>query len=191
MSAPPQAVILAGPNGAGKTTVSKILLAPDTVFINADLIAQRLTGRSDAPGEVEAMRIEIAEIEATVAQRRNFAVETTLAPKAFERRIHGWRAAGYMISLYFMYLPDVEMSIQRVRYRTMQGGHDVPEGAIRRRYEEGLRNFFVRYRPIVDDWQIFDNTQAPPKSIARSSKNEGLKIDDSSLWSTLEERYGR
>jgi predicted ABC-type ATPase len=188
---PPQAVILAGPNGAGKTTAARVLLAPDTVFINADLIAQRLSGRSDTPGEVEAMRIEIQEIETAVTQQKNFAIETTLAPKALEHRIRDWREAGYTTSLYFMYLSNADVAVHRVRYRTSQGGHDVPESVIRRRYEEGLRNFFVRYRSIVDEWQIFDNTQSPPKSIARASVGEGLRVDDPVLWSTLEERYGR
>jgi len=33
------------------------------------------------------------------------------------------------------------MAIERVATRVAQGGHDVPEAVIRRRFEAGLRNF--------------------------------------------------
>ncbi len=189
MATPPQAVILAGPNGAGKTTAAKGLLPSGIEYVNADIIAQRLTGRSDAPGEMEAMRIELAEIERLVAARESFAVETTLAPKAFEKRIAQWRAAGYRVGLFFVYLSSPELSIERVRLRVGRGGHHVPDDVIRRRYEEGLRNFFTRYRDLVDEWQLLDNTGDQTQSIAWASNQSGVTIDNPDLWSTLEERY--
>lgn len=189
MEAPPQAVILAGPHGAGKTTASRGLLPLGIEYVNADIIAQRLTGRSDAPGELEAMRIEIAEIERLVAARESFAVETTLAPRAFEKRIAQWKAAGYRTRLYFIYLDDVELSLMRVRIRVGRGGHDVPEDIVRKRYEEGLRNFFQRYRGLVDEWQFIDNTEGKTIPVASASLEGGLRILDPLLWSKLEERY--
>jgi predicted ABC-type ATPase len=189
MATPPQAVILAGPNGAGKTTAAKGLLPSGIEYVNADIIAQRLTGRSDAPGEMEAMRIELAEIERLVAARQSFAVETTLAPKAFEKRIIQWRANGYEIVLLFMCLPSADMAIQRVLMRVANGGHAVPEEVIRRRFDEGLRNFFRRYRSLVDVWEIFDNAGGPATPIARGTV-DGILIHDFLKWTTLEERYG-
>ena len=120
--ASPQAVILAGPNGAGKTTASKGLVPPGVAFVNADLIAQRLSGRADTPGELEAMRLEIAEIKRLVAGRESFAVETTLAPRAFEKRIMEWKRAGYEVGLVFMSLPYAEAAVMRVRMRVERGG---------------------------------------------------------------------
>lgn len=185
----PQAVIVAGPNGAGKTTASRGLLPPGVEYVNADMIAQRLKGRSDAPGELEAMRIELAEIERLVAARESFAVETTLAPKAFEKRIAQWKGAGYQVVLFFFYLDDPAVSVSRVRLRVRQGGHDVPEDVIRRRYDEGLRNFFGRYRGLVDEWQLLDNTEGRAILIAQSSVEEGILVSDPILWTTLQERY--
>jgi len=189
MATPPQAVILAGPNGAGKTTAAKGLLPSGIEYVNADIIAQRLTGRSDAPGEMEAMRIELAEIERLVAARQSFAVETTLAPKAFEKRIIQWQAAGYRVGLFFVFLSSPELSIERVRLRVDRGGHHVPDDVIRRRYQEGLRNFFSKYRHLVDEWQLLDNTGSQTQSVAWASNESGLIIDNPSLWSTLEGRY--
>ena len=166
---PPQAVILAGPNGAGKTTASRGLLPPGVEYVNADIIAQRLSGRSDAPGELEAMRIEIAEIKRLVEARESFAVETTLAPRAFEKRIVQRRAAGYEVTLFFVYLADAEQSVRRVRKRFLHGGHDVPEEIVRRRYDEGLRNFFQKYRWSVDEWQFLDNSDVRTRLVASAS----------------------
>jgi predicted ABC-type ATPase len=39
------------------------------------------------------------------------------------------------------------------------GGHDIPEGVVRRRYGRSVRNFFTLYRPVVDTWQVYDNSE--------------------------------
>ena len=187
----PQAVILAGPNGAGGIDASKGLVPPGVAFVNADPIAQRLSGRKDSPGELEAMRIEIREIERLVAAQESFAVETTLAPRTFEKRIAEWKAAGYRVILYYFYLRSADLSVQRVQMRVNRGGHDVPEEIIRRRYEEGLRNFFQRYQSLVDEWQFTDNTDEEPYPVASASSEGGMTVQDPVLWSTLQERYER
>ena len=59
-------------------------------------------------------------------------------------------------------LHDVETAIQRVAERVRQGGHNIPEPVIRRRFELGLRNFQSLFRPEVDLWTLFDNTGEEP-----------------------------
>jgi predicted ABC-type ATPase len=54
------------------------------------------------------------------------------------------------------------MAIARVKERVHQGGHDVPETAVRRRFTVGLRNFQAVYRNIVDDWLYYDNSGDQP-----------------------------
>ena len=53
------------------------------------------------------------------------------------------------------------MAIGRVAIRVRQGGHNVPEDVIRRRFAHGLQNF-ERYKLLVDSWQLYDNSDAPP-----------------------------
>jgi predicted ABC-type ATPase len=48
------------------------------------------------------------------------------------------------------------MAIERVRGRVAQGGHDVPEAVIRRRFVQGWDNFSTCYHDAVDAWQVFD-----------------------------------
>jgi predicted ABC-type ATPase len=58
-------------------------------------------------------------------------------------------------------LPNVEIALERVATRVMQGGHNVPADVIRRRFEHGIKNF-DRYKALVDSWQLYDNSGAPP-----------------------------
>jgi len=60
------------------------------------------------------------------------------------------------------FLISPELAIARVRERVRQGGHDVPEGNIRRRYLAGLRNFDRAYRELVDSWSYYDNSGRNP-----------------------------
>ena len=46
--------------------------------------------------------------------------------------------------------------------RVLQGGHDVPEATIRRRFASGLHNFQTLYAPLVDAWALYDNGGRKP-----------------------------
>ena len=50
--------------------------------------------------------------------------------------------------------------------RVTEGGHDVPEAVIRRRFEAGWRNFEQVYRDLVDEWAVYDNSGAVPTVLA-------------------------
>lgn len=53
-------------------------------------------------------------------------------------------------------------AIARVAERVRQGGHDIPQDVIRRRFAAGLRNFRAHYRQAVDDWAWYDNAGTEP-----------------------------
>lgn len=50
------------------------------------------------------------------------------------------------------------MALKRVRTRVSEGGHNVPEDVIIRRFHRGWANFQKHYKQIVDDWVVFDNS---------------------------------
>ena len=54
------------------------------------------------------------------------------------------------------------MAVMRVATRVAQGGHNVPEVVIRRRFDAGWRNFHEKYRQRVDGWILYDNSGAEP-----------------------------
>jgi predicted ABC-type ATPase len=51
-----------------------------------------------------------------------------------------------------------------------QGGHNVPEQIIRRRYENGWRNFKRLYKQLADAWILFDNSGEKPKLLDEGEK---------------------
>jgi predicted ABC-type ATPase len=69
---------------------------------------------------------------------------------------------GYHVKIIFLSLPTVEIAVARVAARVAQGGHDVPETTIRRRFRNGLDNFHRLYRPLVDAWALYDNSGPAP-----------------------------
>lgn len=82
------------------------------------------------------------------------------------------------------------MAVARVAARVQQGGHNVPEMTVRRRYESGLRNFFQVYTPVVDTWLPFDNSsRGGHKLIARQMAREDLFVANAQVWKTIREHY--
>lgn len=63
---------------------------------------------------------------------------------------------------FFLSLPNAETAIARVALRVRQGGHDVPESVIRRRFAKGIENFNYHYRMLVDEWALYDNSGEHP-----------------------------
>jgi len=101
-------------------------------------------------------------IDEHVSRGDSFAFETTLAGKSYARHIPNWQAAGYHVTLLFLALPSAEAALQRVRERVAQGGHSIPENVVRRRFSAGKLNFEVVYKPLVDAWALYDNSNGTP-----------------------------
>ena len=158
-------LIIAGPNGAGKTTFATEFLPNEAhcpLFVNADLIAAGLSPFAPEVAAVKAGRLMLQRILDLADSGESFAFETTLSGLIYSRRIPRWRAAGYHVTLIFLSLPSPEVAIARVAERVRQGGHDVPERTIRRRFATGRRNFERVYRQIVDAWSLYDNSGRKP-----------------------------
>ena len=175
MSDKPQVFIIAGPNGAGKTTFAREFLPNEAScpqFVNADLIAAGISPFAPEQAAQPAGRIMLSQIAAHVRRQESFAFETTLSGRVYARRIPQWRAAGYEVNLWFLSLPDPETAIARVRQRVREGGHDVPEAVIRRRFDAGRRNFDTVYRPLVDRWNLYDNSSATPVLVGEGGTKE-------------------
>ena len=158
-------IIIAGPNGAGKTSFARSFLPKEAQclrFINADLIAAGLSPFAPEVAAIKAGRVMLEEIAACVRREESFAFETTLSGLGYLTHIQQWRAQGYLVSIYFLALPNVEAAIARVAERVRQGGHNIPEPVIRRRFIAGLRNFEQHYKAAVNAWAEYDNTGDTP-----------------------------
>jgi predicted ABC-type ATPase len=160
----PRVIIIGGPNGAGKTTFASAYLAIDrdvTAFVNADEIARELTTEHlpEAARNARAGRAMLERIDELIGAQADLVLETTLASLAYAQKIPAWRGQGYHVALIYLRLPSPEKSIERVRRRVAAGGHDIPEAVIRRRFGRSLRYLEDHYKPIVDEWQIWDSLE--------------------------------
>lgn len=166
-------VIIAGPNGAGKTTFAKEYLPNEAgcpIFVNADLIAAGLSPFFPEYAAFRAGRLVYEEIKTHLRCNESFAFETTLSGKIYAQMISEWQKMGYTVKLIFLSLPDVKIAIERVKGRVLQGGHNVPEEIIRRRFEKGRYNFYHIYKQLVDAWILYDNSGRAPKLLEEGEK---------------------
>jgi predicted ABC-type ATPase len=157
-------VIIAGPNGAGKTTFAREFLPTDADcpnFVNADLIAAGLSPFAPDLVAFKAGRLMLETIADFAKRGESFSFETTLSGLTYAQMIPTWQADGFRVTLIFLSLPNAEMALARVATRVIQGGHNVPEDVIRRRFAHGIKNL-ERYKVLVDNWQLYDNSGVPP-----------------------------
>jgi predicted ABC-type ATPase len=130
---------------------------------------------------VRAGRLLLESIQELAAAHKDFGFETTLSGRTYFKLLGEMKADGYRIVFFFLWLPSPEMAVTRVENRVRQGGHGVPRGDVIRRYEAGLRNWFRLYRPIADEWWMFDGAATPPTVIAHE-KDAKLVISQSRLY---------
>jgi predicted ABC-type ATPase len=170
----PKIIIIAGPNGAGKTTFAREFLPNEAacpVFVNADLIAAGLSPFQPELAAVKAARVMLEQIGEHVRLSESFAFETTLAGRGYLQMIRQWRQQhGYRVKLLFLALATPEEAIARVAQRVKQGGHNIPDEVVRRRFDAGLRNFETIYRQEVDVWQRYNNSGDEPSLIDEGGK---------------------
>lgn len=185
----PNLFVIAGPNGAGKTTYARRFLPEEMrtrEFVNADLIAAGLSPFAPDKAAFEAGRIMLRRLRELTAQRVDFSFETTLSGRAYAPLLRDMRAAGYRIWLDFLWIPQLGITRQRVRQRVAKGGHDIPDEVQQRRFHLGVRNLAAIYRPLLDKWRLYDNTQDQPHLVA-SEKDGVLTVADSAKLALIEE----
>lgn len=153
--------IIAGPNGAGKTTASFNVL-PNILncreYVNADEIARGLSPFDVESVAIQAGKLMLERIHLLLAQRVNFAIETTLATRSYSNLVKKAQSLGYNVQLIFFWLNSPETAAQRVAKRVSEGGHNIPKDVISRRYWLGIQNLFNIFMPIVDYWALYDNS---------------------------------
>jgi predicted ABC-type ATPase len=149
--------IIAGPNGAGKSTHSKNFLtelgidAFDfdkefdqrwSVFSYDSLVKQ---GARDATND-----LFIAQRESALFTRSNFAFETNYHTEAIIPTVEAFKENGFRVVLHYIFLENIQLSLQRVKQRVRQGGHGVDGNTIQKRFVAGLQLLNTTF-------QLFDN----------------------------------
>ncbi|CAN5254823.1 zeta toxin family protein [soil metagenome] len=184
----PNIYIIAGCNGAGKTTASFTIL-PEMLhckeFVNADEIAKGLSPFQPENVSFQAGRIMIERINELLETRADFAFETTLTTLSYVNTIKLAKEKGYTVNLLYFWLNDVNLAIERVKIRVSEGGHNIPEETIRRRYFKGVANLTTKFTPICDYWIVIDNSGRPFAFVAEGQNDAELKIYNEVIWQQI------
>ena len=114
-------------------------------------------------------------------------METTLSGRTYRLLLRQAKEAGYATHLDFLVLPSVEDSIHRVANRVVQGGHNVPEADLRRRFQLGLQNLFTLYQPLCDTWNVYLN--ADDAALVAHGTPDTLVVDDQAHFESLIRKF--
>ncbi|MDO8316664.1 MAG: zeta toxin family protein [Flavobacterium sp.] len=184
--------IIAGCNGAGKTTASFTIL-PEILnckeFVNADEIAKGLSPFQPEKVSFEAGRIMIKRINELLESNENFAFETTLATKSYKSKVISAQNKNYNVTLLFFWLQNVDLAIERVKTRVIEGGHNIEIEVIKRRYKNGIKNLFEIYLLLVNEVMIFDNSGGKPELIAEKTSDSEINILNELKFNKLKKQY--
>jgi predicted ABC-type ATPase len=180
--------IIGGCNGAGKTTASFNIL-PDLLnckeFVNADEIARGLSPFQPEKVSIEAGRLMLSRIDELLKSQKDFSFETTLSTRSFVSTIKKAREKEYYITLIFFWLDSIQLAKDRVKKRVAEGGHNIEEKVIERRYTSGISNLFKLYVSKVDSLLIYDNSNIESELIAEKELNGEFVIHQPTKFNQL------
>lgn len=177
-------VVFGGPNGSGKSTIAEKILPALSIqeFVNAAVIAKGLSKAPDRTVHIEASRLMLSRLEELAKTHVSFAFESTLSSRTHAVRLQQFKEKGYRIELFFLWLPSVELALERVRQRVLKGGHDIPEETVRRRYSRTIGNLFEIYLPLVDSCRIYDNRNIGIQKLIARIQAQQIEVFEPRLW---------
>lgn len=150
--------IIAGANGSGKSTLAETILEKSNLkFLNADDIAREISPDAIDKVPITAGKIYFKRLNEYFNKNISFAVESTLSGNNIFRIISRAKQQNYKIILIYTFLKNCSICIERVKNRVKNGGHNVPEKDIIRRYYKSLIKFWNEYKNNVDEWTLFYN----------------------------------
>ena len=176
---------------AGKSTAAQSLLPSflgTNEFVNADEIARGISPFNPEAVSFLAGRLMLERLQSLMGRGASFAFETTLSTRYYLRLIKEARSGGYSVRMIFLWLPNVRLARERVKQRVLEGGHNIPDNIIQRRYDRGLKNFFSSFIQVLDTWVFIDNSKGAFELIAENT-GKSVQIHKSDLWESLKNEY--
>lgn len=159
---PSRIYVIAGVNGAGKSSIGGAAFRSfGADYYNPDEAARQLIDADPGldPGEANAAawRQGVELLKQAIAEHLDFAIETTLGGNTIPRLLAEATAQGVAVYVWYAGLSSPELHVQRVRSRVRHGGHNVPDDAIRRRYERSRLNL-IALLPLLAALRMYDNS---------------------------------
>lgn len=181
--------VLAGVNGAGKSSVGgREFRQRSTGYYNPDEATSRLIqmdpGLTLEQANSIAWRKGRSLLEKAIEKRSALAFETTLGGNTITRLLEQAADSGIAVRIWFAGLESPELHLRRVRERVAKGGYDIPETAIRHRYDSS-RNNLIRLLPKLDALRLFDNSEEADPAAGHQPKPRLLLAMEKGRITTL------
>lgn len=159
----PRIYVLAGTNGAGKSSIAgAAFVGAGAEYFDPDAAARRILAGNPV------IRADMANaaawnggrrlLERAIAERLDFALETTLGGSTITSLLERAAASGIQVFVWYVGLDGADLHVARVRARVARGGHDIPEAKIRERYDRS-RLHLIRLLPKLAELRLYDNTR--------------------------------
>ena len=161
--------VVAGPIGSGKSTFALRYLpvyAGAVEYVNPDLMAQGMSPTDIRLSAIKAGKLTLERIAELIEARTSFAFETTLSGRGHLRLLSDAKARGYLIALYYLWMPEPAALPLRISHRVLAGGHDVPTPDVLRRYVRSVANV-KSYAALADTLLVFYAVPAIQRLIYR------------------------
>lgn len=180
----PTLTMVCGPNGGGKSTLTRILdMQERSIVIDPDRLALE-NGLSPIEAGKEAAR----RARECIRNGQSFARESTLSGNFDLQIAKKAKEQGFHLELIYSGLNSPETAIARVKERVANGGHDVPESDIQRRYHRSLKNL-PQIIELVDRVMIYDNTDKQSKLVLVHEKGNPLNLTNAPEWLAFALRF--
>lgn len=186
MNEKPQLVVVGGPNGSGKTTFARSYAQSEGLpYLGADDIAFELSPHDPLVVRVAAGREFSRRLRGALAAQDSLVIESTLAGASLARHVANARAAGYLITVILVFLDSEDLCLRRIAERVAQGGHDVPEADVRRRFHRVFPVFWRDYQPQADRCLVVFNGGESFLIVAEAENGEWA-VYDAQMWTKFE-----
>jgi predicted ABC-type ATPase len=164
--------VLAGTNGAGKSSIAGAMVRErGGDYFNPDEAARVLREANPKLSQTQANSAAWHQgqrlLQRAIAQRLDFAFETTLGGATVAQRLAQAARDGIELHIWYAGLDSPERHLQRIRERVGRGGHDIPEPDVRRRFDAS-RLHLVQLLPLASTVRVYDNSHeaVPSKGAA-------------------------
>jgi len=150
--------IIAGANGSGKSTLAHHLLPiKQFEFLNADEIAREINPEAIDKVKIAAGKEYFKRLKTFFDNEKSFIIETTLSGQTLEKTIQKAKNLNYEIILIYVFIDNPRICIERIKVRVKNGGHNIPDEDVIRRYKRSKENFYHLYKNLVDEWAVYYN----------------------------------
>lgn len=154
--------VLAGTNGAGKSSIAgEYLRQNGAPHFNPDAVAREVLAKNPGLSASEANGLAwqegMRQLKEAIRLRKDFIFETTLGGNTVTATLEEALDAGLEVRIWYVGLMSPELHIARVQARVAKGGHAIPPGTIRQRFNDSRLNL-IRLMGRLAELKVFDNS---------------------------------